>query len=242
MHWVRKVRQSVWTYSRLPVIERGASRNDVVLTENAGLDEASRAWVAGLQTSGIQHERCVADLHALLLRVARHEVVRRASSMQISGAEIDDIVNQVGDDALMAIKAKVADFRGESRFTTWAYRFVVFEVSTKVGRHFWQRRPAALEADAWEQIPDAFAVSPEHHAEQRELMDTLRKAIDEELTELQRQVFIAIALNEVPMDAFARELGSSRNAVYKTLFDARRKLRGCLAAAGHARPVSTIRA
>ena len=220
----------------------GDDRSDVVLTDDSGLDEASRAWVAGLQTSGVRHERCLADLHALLLRVARHEVIRRASSMQISGAELDDIVNQVGDDALMAIKAKVADFRGESRFTTWAYRFVVFEVSTKVGRHFWQRRPAAMEPDAWDQIPDVFAVSPEQHTEQRELLETLRKAIDEELTELQRRVFIAIALNEVPMDAFARELGSNRNAVYKTLFDARRKLRACLAAAGHARPVSKIRA
>ena len=157
---------------------------------------------------------------------------RRAGSIQVSGPELDDIVNQAGDDALMAIKAKVADFRGESRFTTWAYRFVVFEVSTKVGRHCWQRRPTALEPDAWEQMPDVLTPSPEEHAEQRELLETLRAAIEEELTELQRRVFVAIALNQVPMDAFARELGSNRNAVYKTLFDARRKLRACLAAAG----------
>ena len=64
----------------------------------------------------------------------------------------------------------------------------------------------------------------------------LRRAIDDDLTDLQRRVFVAIALNQVPMDAFARELGSNRNAIYKTLFDARRKLRESLAAAGHPRP------
>jgi RNA polymerase sigma-70 factor (ECF subfamily) len=206
------------------------------------MDDASRAWIAGLQTSGPQHERCLADLHALLLRVARHEVTRRPNSRHITGAELDDIVHQVGDDALMAIKAKAAEFRGESRFTTWAYRFVVLEVSNKVGRHFWQRRPAAAEPEAWELIPDTLNVSPEHQTEQRELLGILRRAIEEDLTELQRRVFVAIALNEVPMDAFAREHGSNRNAIYKTLFDARRKLRASLAAAGYARPASTIRA
>ena len=99
-----------------------------------------------------------------------------------------------------------------------------------------------MDLDAWERMPDVLAVSPEDHSEQRELLETLRRAIVEELTELQRRVFVAIALNQVPMDAFARELGSTRNAVYKTLFDARRKLRACLAAAGHARPPAPIRA
>ncbi len=93
---------------------------DTVPAEKPNLDEASRAWVSGLQASGAQHGRCLAELHALLIRVARHEMMRRAGSIQVSGPELDDIVNQAADDALMAIKAKTADFRGESRFTTWA--------------------------------------------------------------------------------------------------------------------------
>ena len=199
-------------------------------------DDVSQAWVDGLQTTGAAHDRCVAQLHALLLRVARHEARRKAISVRLEGQELDDIVNQVADDALMAIKAKVGEFRGESRFTTWAYRFVVYEVSTKIGRHCWRNRPDTLDADAWERIPDSLAASPPLASEQRESLRVLRAAIDNDLTDLQRRVFVAIALNEVPMDAFARELGSNRNAVYKTLFDARRKLRACLAAAGHARP------
>ena len=199
-------------------------------------DDVSKAWVEGLQESGAKHDRCIADLHDLLLRVARHETSRRSTSFRLAGPEFDDVVNQVADDALMAIKAKVADFRGESRFTTWAYRFVVFEVSTKVGRHVWRNRPAAIEGDTWEQIPDSLGSSPQLAVEQRETLAILRRAIDDDLTDLQRRVFIAIALNQVPMDAFARELGSNRNTIYKTLFDARRKLRASLAAAGHPRP------
>ena len=139
----------------------------------------------------------------------------------------------------MAIKAKVADFRGESRFTTWAYRFVMFEVSTKIGRHFWRHHVIDLDDAGWERLPDVRSAAPHRAAEERELFTVLRRAIENDLTDLQRRVFVAIALNEVPMDAFARELGSNRNAVYKTLFDARRKLRAILADAGHARPLAT---
>jgi len=204
-----------------------------------GLDTESSSWLKGLHATGSEHDQCVARLHELLLRVAHHEVFRRAGSLQLGDAERDDIAHQASDDALMAIKAKITEFRGESRFTTWAYRFVMFEVSTKIGRHFWRRRPVAMDHDAWERLPDPLAIVPDEHAERRELFRALRRAIDEDLTDLQRRVFVAIALNEVPMDAFARELGSNRNAVYKTLFDARRKLRASLAAVGYARPVAT---
>lgn len=202
----------------------------------AEIDPASKSWLSGLHATGGEHDECVARLHALLLRVAHYEVSRRATSLRLVGPELDDIAHQACDDALMAIKGKFGDFRGESRFTTWAYRFVMFEVSTKIGRHFWRHRPDALDDDAWDRIPDTFAASPGERAEDRELLAALRRAIDEDLTYLQRRVFVAIALNEVPMDAFARELGSNRNAVYKTLFDARRKLRTSLATAGYARP------
>ncbi len=198
-------------------------------------DETTRAWVEGLQSTGARHDRCVAELYALLRRVARHEVSRRAGSLQLSGPEADDVAEQAADDALMAIKAKLDGFRGESRFTTWAYRFVVFEVSTKLGRHFWRRRPVPLDREDWERLPDVSTVLPEQAAERHELWAALRRAVAEDLTDLQRRVFVAIAVNEVQMDAFARELGSNRNAVYKVLFDARRKLRASPTLAPYAR-------
>lgn len=209
------------------------------LSAEAQRDDASIAWVNGLQATGSALEECVLALHALLLRVARHEVARRAGSLRLGGPELEDVAQQATDDAIMAMRRRVSEFRGESRFTTWAFRFVIFEVSTKMGRHFWRERRAAWDEDAWERLPSGLADSPELRVEQRELFATLRRAIDVDLTPLQRRVFVAIALNEVPMDAFARELGVNRNAVYKTLFDARRRLRTSLLAAGHSRPYPT---
>ncbi len=204
------------------------------------VDDPSRAWVAGLQATGRAHEECVSALHALLLRVARHEVSRRAVSLKVRGPELEDVAQQATDDALMAIRSKIAGFRGDSRFTTWAYRFVMFEVSTKMGRHFWRDHRASLDDDAWERMPDTLVSDPAQQAVHHELFTALRRAIDEDLTELQRRVFVAIALNEVPMDAFARELGASRNAVYKCLFDARRRLRASLATAGYEPPYALV--
>ena len=199
----------------------------------AGLDAVSQAWVDGLRPSDARHEDCLARLHALLIRVARHEAFRRGAMLQLHGPELEDVAQQAADDSLMAIKAKIAEFRGSSRFTTWAYRFVMLEVSTKIGRHFWRNRPATMDEDSWERLPDPLPVAPQQLAEQHEMLEALRHAITEDLTELQRRVFVAVALNEVPMDAFARELGSNRNAVYKALFDARCKLRVSLEAAGY---------
>lgn len=149
-----------------------------------------------------------------------------------SGPELDDLGHQAADDALMAIIAKVDEFRGASRFTTWAYKFVVFEVSGKVARHAWRRQSPAVDVHVWDRLADPVSRWPGAQVEQRELLGALRSAL-EDLTDLQRHVFVAVALNEVPIDVVALQLGSNRNAVYKNLFDARRSLRATLAAAGH---------
>ena len=149
------------------------------------MDAPSQAWAEGLQATGHAHEDCVSALHAVLLRVARHEVARRAGSLQLHGPELEDIAQQATDDALMAIRAKVAGFRGESRFTTWAYRFVMFEVSTKMGRHFWRDAPAVHgRRRRGIGFPTPWAPSPRRSAEHRELFAALRRAIDEDLTAL----------------------------------------------------------
>ena len=196
-------------------------------------DEQTAEWLAALGGSGLAREQALARLHQLLLRVARTELRRRAGRHPITGPELDDLADQSADDAVVAITTKLGEFRGESRFTTWAYRFVVLEVSSKLGRHFWQRPAVALDTADWERLPDRFGISPADHAERRELIGAVRRAVEEELTERQRRVFIAIVVDGIPLDALVVQLGSSRNAVYKTMFDARRKLRAALAANGY---------
>ena len=186
-----------------------------------------------LADTGPQREEGLARLHELLVRFAMSEVRRRGQHLRIAGPELDDLAYEAAADALLAITRKSGEFRGESRFTTWAYKFVVFNVSAKIGRHFWRNPSVPLEAEDWDRLPDRFGFDPAQEAEWRDLLAALRRAVDEELTPRQRRAFVAIVLNGVPLDTLVIELDSNRNAIYKTLFDARRKLRAALVTNGY---------
>jgi RNA polymerase sigma-70 factor (ECF subfamily) len=190
------------------------------------LDPDSAEWVRTLTSFGAEREAALARLHELLLRIARRETHRRSSQLRVTGPELDDLAYQAAADALLGITRKLGQFRGESRFTSWAYKFVIFEVSTKIGRHFWRDPSVPLDAEDWDRLPDRLGPQPAQESERRD-------AVDNELTQRQRQVFVAIVLNGVPLDALVAELGSTRGAVYKIMFDARRKLRANLAANGY---------
>ena len=123
-------------------------------------DGESAEWLRTLGATGSRREQALARLHELLLRVARAELRRRAARLRIAGPELDDLAHQAAADALLAITGKLGQFRGESRFTTWAYKFVIFEVSAKIGRHFWQRPTVPMEAEDWDKLPDRFGMGP----------------------------------------------------------------------------------
>ena len=196
----------------------------------------SEKWVEQLRAGHPRRDQTVAKLRDVLLRVASYELSRRRSRLSsISGPEFEDLAQQAANDALLKVLAHLDDFRGLSRFTTWAYKFVMFEVSGKVAKHAWRRQPPSSEEFEWDQLSDDLATGPGDEVEQREQLAVLSAAISD-LTDRQRDAFVAIALNGVPIDVLAVQLGSNRNAIYKNLFDAKRRLRRRLAGAGH--PVS----
>ena len=198
------------------------------------LDPESAGWLRRLSAgNGAPRQEAERELHVRLLRIALAEVNRRSASTPVTGPELTDVAHQAADDAMLAILAKLAEFRGESRFTTWACKFVILEVSAKLGRHFWRHPTVPLDAEDWDRLPGRFGFDPAQEAEWRDLLVAVRRAVDDELTPRQRKVFVAIVLNDVPLDALALELASNRNAIYKMLFDARRKLRAALAANGY---------
>jgi RNA polymerase sigma-70 factor (ECF subfamily) len=199
----------------------------------AALDPESAEWVRALAGTGSQREAAAARLHEMLLRIARAEVQRRGPRIRLAGPELDDLAYQAAADALLAIAAKLGQFRGESRFTTWAYKFVIFEVSAKIGRHFWHHPGVPLDTEDWDRLLGRLGFDPAQEAEWRDLLAALRTAVEEELTPRQRRVFVALVLTGVPLDALVIEMASSRNAIYKMMFDARRKLRAALAANGY---------
>jgi RNA polymerase sigma-70 factor (ECF subfamily) len=132
---------------------------------------------------------------------------------------------------LVALLGKLGDFRGDSRFTTWVYKFGLFEAAVRVRRRAWQGREVPIEPERWPLIADDDS-TPEQHVESRQLSSALREAIGSQLTPHQRQVLVAVVLNGVPIDVLAERRQTTRGALYKTLHDARRKIRIALAEGG----------
>ena len=210
--------------SRLPI--------SAAVSDPSRAETDSRAWLRVLRGAGPERDEAVGRLHELLVRAARFEVSRRRGAVShVRGEELDDIAVQAADDALVAVLAKLDDYRGASRFTTWAYKFALLEAGVRLRRRAWQEREVVLEPEAWPRMADA-GQSPEEQAETGELVQALRQSIDVCLTDHQREVLVALTLNGVPLDVLTERLNTTRGALYKTLHDARRKLRTDLAHRG----------
>jgi RNA polymerase sigma-70 factor (ECF subfamily) len=172
-------------------------------------EKHSGEWLAALRA---REDESIAELHALLLRAARFEVARRRPTLpHLRGNELDDIAQEAADDALMSILGKLDDFRGESRFTTWAYKFALLEAAVKLRRRAWQGRELPLEPETWG-LFESEGLGPEAELEQSELLQAVQAAIAEELTPRQREVLVALALNGVPIDVLAERMDTTRAA------------------------------
>ena len=172
------------------------------------------------------------ELHELLLRASRFEVRRRCVTMpQIRGGDQEDLAEQSAGDAMVAILGKLGEFRGESKFTTWAYKFALYEAAARIRKLAWQGRELPLEAEQWPEVPDP-GPPPQGEVEMNDLLAAIREEIETSLTPIQREVLVALALNDVPIDVLAERLGTTRGALYKVLHDARKRLRAALAARG----------
>lgn len=188
-------------------------------------------WVAALSVPGPDQDRALRQLHELMLRAARTQVHRMSTMLAGAGVRtVDEIANQAADEAVVALLAKLGTFEGRSRFTTWAYKFAVLQAATAVRSFAWRDR--ATEADLLDLAVDA-GPQPGDYAEATELAETVRRALDTELSAHQRRIVVALLVDEVPIDVLAARLGTNRNALYKTVHDARKRLRAHLQRTGH---------
>jgi RNA polymerase sigma-70 factor (ECF subfamily) len=186
-----------------------------------------------LRGDGARHEQAIRDLHAMLLRAASFELARRSAALaHVRGEDREDLALQAADDAFVAIMGKLDDFRGDSRFSTWVYKFALYEAGVRVRRRAWQHREVVLEPDSWLDIGER-AAGPAASYDRTELLAAIRTLIDTALTERQREILVALTIQGIPIDVLADRLGSTRGALYKSLHDARRTLRAHLTAAGH---------
>jgi RNA polymerase sigma-70 factor (ECF subfamily) len=191
------------------------------------LDPESQAWLTRLGGAGLDREAAIEELHGLLLQAARFVLLRRRAQIPNFPREgLDDLAVEAANDALLAVIARLAEYRGESRFTTWAWKFAFFEASEALRRRNWMGREIPSEDAGWDAV--AREASPERALEQRELIAALRAGVEGVLTPRQRTVFVALALNSVPVDVLAERMRTTRGALYKTLHDARARLRAHL--------------
>ncbi len=200
-------------------------------------------WVADLAVDGPAQLFAHRRLHTLLLGAARRQVWRLRDLLPGAGpGDLEDLAQQAADEALVTVLRKLDDFQGRSKFSTWAYKFGVFQAGLEVRRQAWRTREVTL--------PDQLAAldrapSPADVAEASDLARALEDAIATSLSPHQRRVVLALLVDDVPIDVLAERLGSTRNALYKTLHDARARLRrlmvtqGYLNASEHGRSTSS---
>ena len=190
-------------------------------------------WIARLSVAGPVREETVARLHDLMLRAASHQVSRMPDAAGLGTSRRAEIVHAAADEATVSVLARLQTFEGRSRFTTWAYKFGILHAGVEVRRSAWSGREIDLGS-----IPEprATGVTPETYVEVRDLTEAVRRGIDLALTPHQRRVAIALLVDEVPIDVLAERLATTRNALYKTLHDARKRLRGFLSEDGYLSP------
>lgn len=210
------------TSQSAPITSAGDAR-----TVPSARDDETR-WLAPLASSGPAHERAVRELHGLLLRASSFEVHRRAAALGIArDPQLDDIATQAADDALLALLSRLDRFERRSRFTTWAYKFAIHTAGVAVRRHAWRDRDLAADPGSSLAQLTRLADDPGEAAQTSDLLARIARAIPR-LTARQRDVLLALAVDGVPIDVLAERLSTNRNALYKTLHDARARLRALL--------------
>jgi RNA polymerase sigma-70 factor, ECF subfamily len=204
-----------------------AASDPVHAVPRGGLDAESRAWITRLSGATAERDAAIVELLAILRDAARFVLLQRRSRVaNFPREELDDLATEAAGEALLAVLARLDEYRGESRFTTWAWKFAFFEASQAVRRRSWMGREIPSEDAGW----SAFARDglPEAELGRRELLAELKAGIDSALTPHQRTVFVALALNGVPVDVLAERMRTTRGALYKTLHEARGRLRAHL--------------
>jgi RNA polymerase sigma-70 factor (ECF subfamily) len=188
-------------------------------------------WVADLADTGPAGQQALTRLRDLLLRATRHQVWRLRDLLPGAGAgDLEDLAQQAANDALVAVLRQLGTFEGRSRFTTWVYKFGVLHAGVAVRRQAWRHREVPLPDTL---ILEDTSPAPAEISEASSLARAVHAAIASELTPHQRRVVLALLVEEVPIDVLADRLGSTRNALYKTLHDARRRLRVALTDNGY---------
>jgi RNA polymerase sigma-70 factor (ECF subfamily) len=218
----------------MPEAEAQASRPPVAAIEGGERCVVpDHEWVARLSLAGPVRDQAIQLLHGLLLRAAWHQVDRMPESSALGAARRAEIVHAAADEATVAVLARLSTFEGRSKFTTWAYKFGILHAAVELRRVAWRGREIDLGSIP---EPSATGPTPEGQAEVHDLTRAVRRGLDEALTPHQRRIAVALLVDEIPIDVLAERLGTTRGALYKTVHEARKRLRAYLTDQGYLSP------
>ncbi|MDQ3302224.1 MAG: sigma-70 family RNA polymerase sigma factor [Actinomycetota bacterium] len=179
-------------------------------------------WLAELR--GRERDRAIEDLRTVLVRGLKVTFAGRVRGL-------DETAEDLAQDALIRTLNNLDSFRGESRFTTWAQRIAVRVAYTELRRRRWRDVSLQEVTERHEgsgREPGALTdrgSSPERETERKMMVETLQRFIAEELTDRQREAMVAVMFEGMPLEEAARRMDTNRNALYKLLHDARKKLK-----------------
>ena len=190
----------------------------------------NETWLSDLHSTGPAREEALEDLRAIIQKGLPYALSRWLSPDQ---PQLNSLVEEVTQETLLRVLDQLDTFEGRSQFTTWVHKIAVRIALTELRRKRWRDSsldeltenedappPPGLLAD-----PQA---GPETSAERADMLARVRRIIEEELTERQREALILLGVKDMPMEDAARKLKTNRNALYKLLHDARIRLKNRL--------------
>jgi RNA polymerase sigma-70 factor (ECF subfamily) len=201
---------------------------------------SNEEWLHDLKETGETQEQAIADLQNILLRAALYVFNRNTGDLSgLAGDDVLKLAEDCAQEALMAVLNHLSNFRGDSKFTTWAYKFAV-NIGLTASRHVRWKDVSLdqLSSDdegafsEWVLRDKSSALAPDLAALQGEIRQVIWDVMEHDLTDHQRRILLLMVFHEVPMDEVVQQLNTNRNAIYKSLHDARRKLKSGLQARG----------
>jgi RNA polymerase sigma-70 factor (ECF subfamily) len=218
-----------------------AARPSAKPTASARLraDGQPEDWTHGLRSAGQERQVARARLRAVLLAATGNEELRRwpaqsapAESGGQPAGQDSELANRAADAAVTVICGQLDRYRAHTRFTTWACKYAMVALSDAAGHQFWAKQPRPKEYD-WKQLATRRpAELPASNRDWRDTLAAVHRAVDRELTASQRAIFAAVTLGNLPPEALTSGLGPDRSAIYRALFEARRRVGARLVADG----------
>lgn len=205
------------------------------------VERSNDQWLSDLEGTSEAQSAALEDLRQRLQRGIFYYLSRERSDLShLPTQEINHMAEDLAQDATLRVMENLGSFRGDSRFTTWATKIAVRVAISDLRRARYKdyslddltAEGDTLPAGATNSITGAPTIGPESETERADVMQKINRAMQEALTERQHKALVAVAIQDVPLDTLAEEMGTNRNALYKLLHDARRKLRSHLESQG----------